>query len=114
LSFWVRRGELRRFCIIVICLLIFLFVYHTKLKLYSQGAGHHLNPSASVKLRLEANSSKTFIPPVIIFWFAAAVTFYLLLNGQPLEQRVFSSLVSHDATLYYQRRFLRPPPGYSA
>ena len=110
MSFWVRRGKLRRFCIIAICLLIFLFVYHTKLKLYSQEAGHHLHPGASVKLRLEANSSKTFIPPVIIFWFAAAITFYLLLNGQPLEQRAFSSLVSHDATPFYQRRFLRPPP----
>lgn len=110
MSFWVRRGDLRRFCIIVVCLLIFLFVYHSKLDLYSQDAGNHVNPCASVKLRLEANSSKTFLPPLIVFWFAAAVTFYLLLSGEPLEQRVFSSLVSHDAKLLYQRRFLRPPP----
>lgn len=114
MRFLANRGGLRRLCAIFVCLLIFLFALQSKLELYGQGFDAQIHPCSSSKVCVDASASRIFVPAVIVVdWFAAAVTYCLLLHGERLEPRVFGSLVSHDLKLHYQRRFLRPPPASS-
>ena len=110
MSLLAKRGGLRRFCVVALCLIIFLFAFQAKLTRYSHVADSKAHPTHFTKLGLDASSSKAPLPPVIVYWVAAALTYCLLLRGEPLEQGVFGSLVSHDVTLVYQSRFRRPPP----
>jgi len=105
-----NRGGLRRSCVIALSLLIFAAAFQAKLTRYTRPIDSKAHPSHFAKLWLDASTSKALDPPVIVNWFLAAVTFCLLLRGEPLEQQVFGTLVSHDVTVVYQRRFRRPPP----
>ena len=114
MRFLANHGGWRRFCVIFVCLLIFFFALQSRLELYGHGFDTQIHPCNSSKLCIDASTSRTFVPAVIVVdWFVAAVTYCLLLHGERLEQRVFGSLVSHDLKLHYQRRFLRPPPASS-
>lgn len=105
-----NRDYLRRILAIAVCLVIFLFALQVKPDLHGRGLVHQAYPHDSHKARFEANSFRTALPAIVVFWFATTGMYYLLFHGQPLVQRVFSSLVAHDAVLLYRRQFLRPPP----
>jgi hypothetical protein len=109
----LANGCIRKYGSGFVCLAVVLFVVHVKLDLYGHCSSHNHAPHTTSwsKLRPEGNPSKNLmIPPVQACWLGTAFTFVLLLHGQPLVQRVFSSLIAHDASLRYQRRFFRPPP----
>lgn len=112
MRFRLNRDQFRRYYVGFACLLIFLFVLQAKLEVYghrSHRRVHH--PCASTKLCIDASASKALVPAIVTHSFAAAQSTYsVLLQGEPLEVRVFSSLISHNSNLSYQRRFLRPPP----
>ncbi len=110
MSFVANREYLRRILAVSVCLVIFAFALQVRPDLHGKGVLNQIYPQDSHKARLEANSFKTSLPAIVVFWFTAAGMYYLLFRGQPLVQRVFSSLVSHDAALLYSRRFVRPPP----
>ncbi len=110
MSFVANRDYLRRILAISVCLVIFLFAFQVRPDLHGKGVLNKLYPQDSHKARLEANSFKTALPAIVVFWFTATGRYYLLFRGQPLVQRVFSSLVAHDAVLLYRRQFVRPPP----
>ena len=109
-----NHGALRRFWVIFVCLLIVLFVIQVKLAPYCQGLDTPTHPHNSSKFRIEVDVSKTLVPAIIVVWFAAAITYCLLLRGEPLVQKVFVLLVTHDVTLPYQKLFLRPPPVFAS
>lgn len=109
MNFLDNRDGYKRLLIVTVCLFILAFGLHVKLDLHGSGFSSQIAPCDVYKLRYEPNSSKTFLPAVVICWVLAAPMF-LLLQGQPLVQRVFASLISHDPAQVYQRRFLRPPP----
>lgn len=110
MSLLVNRGNLRRFLMGFICLLVFFFVLQSKLELYGQGFNTPVHPYNSSKLRIEASQSKILLPAITIRWFVAGATYRLLLDGRPLVQVVSVSLISHDQRLPSQERFQRPPP----
>ena len=110
MSLLANRDYMRRILAVSVCLVIFLFALQAKPDLHGKGLVQQIYPHDSHKARLETNSFKTLLPAVVVFWLATTGMYYLLFRGQPLVQRVFSSLVAHDAVLQYRRRFLRPPP----
>jgi hypothetical protein len=105
-----NRDYLRRILAVSVCLVLFLFVFQARPDFHGKGVVQKIYPHDSHKARLEANSFKTLLPAIAVFWFVPTGMYYLLFRGQPLVQKVFSSLVAHDAVLQYRRRFLRPPP----
>lgn len=110
MSFVANRDYTRRILAVLVCLVIVVFALQIKPDLHGKGVRNQIYPQDSHKARLEANSFKTALPAIVVFWFTAAGTYYLLFRGQPLVQRVFSSLVAHDAVLLFRRQFVRPPP----
>jgi hypothetical protein len=105
-----NRDDVRRVSVILICLLILLFGFQARANIHGRGFVGQVRPHDSHKARFEATVSKTLLPAVVTSWFVASTTYYLLLHGQPLVPRVFSSMVAHDGEFLYRRQFLRPPP----
>ncbi len=114
MSSLANRDSARRILAISVCFIVFLFALQSRPDYHGKGVVHQAYPHDSHKARLEAKSFGTDLPAVVVFWFIATGMYYLLFRGQPLVQRVFSSLVTHDAALFYRRRFLRPPPLYNS
>jgi len=110
MSFLANRDSLRRVLAISVCLVIFAFALQVKPDLHGKGVVNQIYPRDSHKARFESNSFKTALPAIVVFWFTATGMYYLLFRGQLLVQRVFSSLVAHDAALLCRRQFVRPPP----
>jgi hypothetical protein len=110
MSLLANRDNMRRILAVSVCLVIFLFALQARPDYHGKGLVHQIYPHDSHKARFEANSFKTLLPAIVVFWLSATGMYYLLFRGQLLVQRVFSSLVAHDAILLYRRQFLRPPP----
>ena len=111
MSFLANRESLRRIVAISVCLVIFLFALQARPDYHGKGLVHQVYPHDSHKARFEANSFKTLLPAIVVFWFFSTGMYYLLFRGQPLVQRVFSSLVAHDAILLLLKPQTAPLPG---
>jgi len=107
-----NRGHLWRWCVAFVCLLVFLFALHARLELYGHGFNTRIHPCASSKWRIENTTTKIFIAAIVV-WFAAAITYRLLFDGEPILQQVLNALIPHDVSLLYRERFLRPPPTFA-
>ena len=105
-----NRGKSRLFFVASVCFLILVFAMRARLELYGQGFNNQVHPCSSSKLYVDAAESRVLPPLTVAIWFAAALAYVLLFRGELVAARVFRSLVAHDVTLLYQRRFFRPPP----
>jgi hypothetical protein len=99
-----------RILLLLACMLVFSFALHAKLAVYGQTTGPHPSTSSKLWLNAEKLQPQSVAPAATVFFLAALLPGLFVPRTPTNHQTVAeAALVSQDR-LFFQRRFLRPPP----